>query len=547
MPGRLFINAKVFTGRGEDDFASAFRIDGGRFSWVGGPYREYTEPADIPEAVRDVPTVDLEGATVVPGFLDVHQHPVLVATLAAGPSLMPPLVRTIPDIIKRLRYHADLAPENEWILGWGYDEMYLTERRQLTRKDLDLVSRDRPVFVRRSDLHTASCNSVALRMAGITRDTPDPEGARFERHSNGEPNGILTEFRAVEAVASAIPPMGRDHLIRELLAVGDHLTRHGIVGVGDDLAAVAATDILDILREAQQAGFAQHVNIYLPWTVLSDEIAAGNPRVLTDDDRFGRIKIAGTKVFVDGAISNATAWMARPYRGTFDQFGRRTINAKELRAAAEWARDNRVQLAAHAMGDAALEFLIDVVGDMDPWMTDVPSVQVEHASILPEPLQQLMLRSRMNFGIVTHSIFDFAEMDVYSANLSTRALVDAYPLQRVYRSFHASCLSSDSPATTWMDADNVFTSIQAAVDRTASNGTTLGFANALTIPQAILMYTSRAVRVAPHTGLGRIAQGAFANFVILDRDVFTTPAKELGQVRVASTWIDGERVYRRDT
>lgn len=547
MSERLFVNARVFTGGGETEFRNAFLVADGRFAWVGDAGWKSARSADAHSETHSearfagAEVVDLAGACVVPGLLDVHHHPVLTASLAPGVCLLPPAVAGVDDVVRLMRTHSVFtdghADPSEWALGWGYDELYTREARHLTRHDLDRVSTNRPVLVRRSDMHSAACNTAALRLAGIDKDTPDPYGARFERDPDGTPNGTLTEMGAVEAVMAAMAPMRRTRLVDELVRLGRHLARHGIVAVGD-MAAIEMDDVLGVLREAEAAGMPQRVAVYLPWTAL-----AANPRTLDAAEKTGRVKVAGAKLFCDGAVSNRTAWMTGPYRGTTDHTGTRSAPDTEIRGALAWCRENGVQLALHAMGDAAVANLVDVVGGEEPWLEGVPSVRIEHASILTEEAQQRIASARVGIAVVTHAIFDWAEHATYAAALSDEQMANAYPLRRLYAGLPAACLASDRPATIWADADNVFTSMQSAVTRVAHDGADLGRDQRLSVAQTLLMYTSRSARCAPLDSTGRIVAGAEADFVVLDRDVFAQPACTLGEVRPVQTWIGGRRVF----
>jgi predicted amidohydrolase YtcJ len=151
----------------------------------------------------------------------------------------------------------------------------------------------------------------------------------------------------------------------------------------------------------------------------------------------------------------------------------------------------------------------------------------------------------MRFGVVSHTIFFFAEYDNYLNNLSPAQFERAYPIRTFYDNLPNTALSSDRPATTWADADNVFTSIKAAVVRKAYNGANIGQAEAITVPQAILLYTGRARTLAPLEGVGRISPGQEGSFVVLDRDIFTTPPEEIDKIQVIETYIEGDRVYER--
>ena len=149
----------------------------------------------------------------------------------------------------------------------------------------------------------------------------------------------------------------------------------------------------------------------------------------------------------------------------------------------------------------------------------------------------------MSFGVVSHTIFLFAEYDSYAKYLSDKQFEIAYPIRSFYEKVPYAALSSDSPATAWADADNVFTSIQAAVTRRAYNGADIGQAEAITVPQALLLYTGRARQVAPLDGVGLIETGYDGSFVVLDRDVFSVEPDEIGRTRVDETWICGELAF----
>jgi predicted amidohydrolase YtcJ len=210
-----------------------------------------------------------------------------------------------------------------------------------------------------------------------------------------------------------------------------------------------------------------------------------------------------------------------------------------------WARRNQVQVAVHAMGDRAVNRVFDLLADQEPWMGELPSVRLDHATLFSGAMIDRLNAARMSFAVVSHSIFLFAEYDSYRRNLSRRQFDIAYPIRSYYERVPCAALSSDNPATAWGDADNVFVSVKAAVLRRAYNGADIGQAEAVTLPQALLLYTGRARRVAPLDAVGLIEAGCEGSFIVLDRDVFTVDHAEIDEVRVAETWIRGERVHPR--
>lgn len=524
---RLFVNGKVFTGTDEDDFATAFRIDDGVFTWVG----EVSE-------VADEPAIDLGGRTVLPGLLDVHTHPALVAGLVDAVPCLPPRVDSLTALLEAMRTHPNLGKGDDlWIEGYGFDESRYPEGRKPTVRDLDLISITQPVIVRRCDGHSMVCNSRALELAGITRGTPDPAEGRIGRYPTGEPDGSLHERAAMDRVLALIPPPSREELAQRLRQHGRHLLARGIVGVCDLMATMAPSP-LRLFRAAESIGLRPQCALYYGWRDIADA-----PPELTDDDRTGRVKVAGVKLVMDGAYSDRTAWTRDAYPGTCDH-GIRACSDDDLRRAVAWARRNQVQVAVHAMGDRALDHVVDLLADEEPWLGELPSVRLEHATLFSPELIERIDRARMSFAVVSHSIFFFAEYDSYARNLSGEQARIAYPIRSFYERVRCTALSSDSPATAWSDADDVFVSVKAAVLRHAYNGADFHPDEAITVPQALLLYTGRARLVAPLDRVGLIQPGFEGSFVVLDRDAFTLPPSELDQVRVTETWIGGERVHQ---
>jgi predicted amidohydrolase YtcJ len=398
------------------------------------------------------------------------------------------------------------------------------------------VSASQPVFVRRCDGHSAACNTRALRLAGITRATPDPPGARFERDADGEPNGVLTELGAREVVEAARPTASYDQRVRDLADLNRHYAQRGIVAVGD-MMATTLTEPLSTFRDAERIGLRQQCALYYAWE-------HGVPE-LTDDERRGRVKIAGVKLFMDGAYSNRTAWVAEAYPGSHDHGLRLTTDQQAL-AAAQWARRNQVQVAIHAMGDAAINHVLDLFADQEPWLTDRPCIRIEHSSLVSPAMIARIASARMTIAVISHTIFYFAEYDSYARNLTETQARVAYPIKSFYDGLPYAALSSDCPATAWSDADDVFVSVKAAVTRRAYTGADIGSHEAITVPQALLLYTGRARGIAPLDDVGLVDDGFEASFVVLDRDVFTVPADEIDAVQVQETWIAGDQVYTAD-
>jgi predicted amidohydrolase YtcJ len=532
MSEQTFINGKIFTSRSEHEFANAFRVADGKFIWVGDTH-----------AGGGAAPIDLGGKTVLPGFIDIHTHPTYVAmTVRAVPCTIP-IVNDIPGMIEALRTHPHYGRgEYDWIEGWGYDESKLKEHRTPTAEDLDRVSTTQPVHVLRSDCHSGVCNTKALQIAGITRHTPDPDGARFGRYPNGEPNGVLEELAANDLVMQAKSSPDFEARVRLLADTTAHYYKRGIIAATDMKACAHPFHDLEVYRAAEARGFGPQILLYFDWSTMRDDPGPD----LTDDQRSGRIAFAGIKLFADGSISGRTAWVTDAYLGT-NEHGYSTLDSDTLESGYEWARRNKVQLAIHAMGDESLRRVIDFFADTQPWMgRDTPSVRLEHATLLTDDLIRTINASPMVFGVATQIIFFFAEHDSYVRHLTPHQYRQAYPIRTFYERVKYVALSSDAPATTWADPDNVFVSIEAAVRRTAYNGADIVPEQAITVPQAVRLFTARAAQLGRYADrVGQIAAGYEASFVVLDRDIFTIDPEAIHETRVDETWLAGKKVYER--
>lgn len=532
---RYYRHPKIFTGTAEDGFASAFAEQDGVLAWVG-------DAAELPPG-EDV--VDLEGELVVPGLIDAHTHPTYISLIVDAVACTVPQVGSIPEMVAALRRHRNAGRgDGLWIEGWGYDESKLVERRSPTRHDLDQVSRTQPVYVLRSDAHSGICNTRALELAGITKDTVDPPGAEFGRDPDGTPNGVLKEHGANQPVLRAKGSAGFDADVDALVRTSAHLAARGIVAVTDMFCVPTTYAHLDLFRAAVERGFRQTARVFYDFdAVLEFPILS-----VSESDRQGQAQVAGLKIFMDGSISNETAWVREPYRsggepGPQGIHGMRLAQRDGMAEAAAYARANQLQLAIHAMGDAAIEEIVEVFGDQEPWLAGVPSVRIEHATMLDEALLGRLREARMSFGVATNVNFLYAEHDSYSENLTDEQLARAYRLRDLYDNLGPVALSSDCPATTWYDPDDPFMSIQAAVTRRAYNGADIVAEQALTVGEALMMYTGRARQLSDFGAAGQLAAGREASFVTLDRDLFDVDPATIMDTRVTGTWIRGEQVY----
>lgn len=507
----------------------------------------------VVEAGRIVPDdapvdreVDLAGGFVTPLFSDQHTHPSYVAQTLSALAALPPDVLSIEDLVGGLVRKAKDLPEGAWIEAWGYDESLLKENRSPTRLDLDRVATDRPVFVRRSDCHSAVVNTYLLKAAGIDRTTPDPEGGRFGRDASGEPDGRLIETAAVRRVERLRKKEDFEGNVRRMCALGEHYLSRGIGFVTEMMCERGEKDLLPVYRAARKAGLPLAVGMYLVWQGGGDPF--GMPD-FTEDEKTGPVRYAGLKVFADGSISGKTAAIRGRYPGLSDDEnprGTMCVTEPIFRAGLAWAKRNGVQLSVHVMGDRSIDRILDWLEGEKSWLEKEPSVRLEHVSYLrPDHLERIA-GMPLSIAMTTQPIFPFAEWKGYEEAIPRSMIDEGYAVKTIAARIPAFALSSDSPATTWADPDQPFVTVAAAVTRRDARGTPFGQAEAVDVATALSLYTSRAARVTDLGTKGLLLAGESADFVLWSENPFAVAKEELADIRARRVWRAGELLWEAE-
>ena len=534
----LYTNAAILTEDPACPHADAMLVDGERIAWIGALDDAPRQAAAIADEV-----VDLGHARVIPGFVDAHMHAVMLANYSPQISALPPTVTSIEDLVQAVHDRRAQQGPDAWVEGWGYDEGLLAEHRSPTRWDLDRGCADAPVCIMRTCQHIRCVNSKALEIAGITRDTPDPVGGEIERDASGEPTGVLKET-ARDLVTPFIPHANEADAVRNLTALGELLASQGVVAA-TDMCSMDGTDTYALLSRAAEQGFAQDCAVYILWDQLKGDPVAAFP--VEQTAHAAQVFKAGVKLLADGSVSGRTAWFAEPYLPASGDLGRLvygipTCTEEDLEDAVAFCRSAGLQLSVHAMGTKAIDRALAHVTAGGPWLSgDAPSARLEHVTAPSRQAVELFARSGV--GVVTQPIFAYCEIGSYLKNLGAERTKRSYPLRTLIDAGARLCISTDAPATSWARPSDPFPNIKAAVTRRAYDGTDCGAGEALTVEEALALYTREAARMVGFEGLGMLKAGYKASFVLLDRDILNVPAAELDQVRVSATYIRGRKVF----
>lgn len=526
----VFINGKIFTSDDENLYADSFAVKDGKFVWVG-------KESDIDLSKENC--IDLRGRRVLPGFLDSHMHPIMLASNERQITCLPPNINSIEELIEAIKNARKSKGPNQWILGWGYDESKLAEGRTPTRYDLDKGASDVPVCIVRSCAHTRCVNSKVLEMAGINKDTPDLLGGEIGKDENGEPNGILKE-NARDYIMNLMPVDTEEDVIDNLLNISDVLLSQGVTGVAD-MGNLEPVDYYNTYLKAREQGFKPKVSMYYIWDYFKND-----KDFKIDFSRLSSnipIRVAGLKIIGDGGISGRTAWCDRPYLGgNGDEYGISTCTEEDILSAIKFCKENNAQLSVHCMGQRSTDMAVDIIAKEENWLDGkIPHARIEHASMPTE--KSIKKSAKSGIAFVTQPIFLYAEIERYMENLGMEWMQSTFPISDIIKADVNLAFSTDAPATPLACASNPMLCLKAAVTRKAHDGTDCGEKHKVDIETAIKLYTAACGPIMGFDNVGMIKEGFCADFIVLDRDILEVNVDDIDKVKVELTYVDGKKVY----
>ena len=521
LADQLLVNGRIYTMDAERPLASALAISGERVLAVGDDLHDRLAPGGQ--------VLDLGGRCVIPGLTDSHIHFTWYALSLHAVDLAH--TTTLDEVLALTAERVGKTERGQWVLGWGWDQERWPERRFPTAADLDAVAPDHPVVLRAKSGHAMVVNSFVLRLAAITAETPDPPGGSIGRDGVGRPNGMLFEGSAIELATDLMPPPDMEELEGQLRAAFPNAWRVGLTSI-HDVDGDPAFAAYQRLHARSELGL--RVVKYLPADALDGVLKVGLQAGFGDD----WLRVAGIKVFVDGALGPRTATMLAPYEGELENVGVPTIEDGELRELARKAVAGGLPLAVHAIGDRANRMVLDVLADEGG--TGLRH-RIEHVQLLhPDDVSRLAALNIVASMQPFHATQDHEMADRYwgdrcAAAYAWRSLLEAGTLL---------AFGSDCP----VEDINPFLGIHAAVTRRQANGSPgpEGWypEQRLTVEQAVRAFTLGAAQaVGLDDRMGSLAPGKLADLVVLDRDIFACDAMDIAETGVEATMIGGRFVH----
>ncbi|CAA9569537.1 MAG: Exoenzymes regulatory protein AepA in lipid-linked oligosaccharide synthesis cluster [uncultured Thermomicrobiales bacterium] len=527
----LLLNGRVLTMDPARPEASAVAIRQGRIVAVGGDAE--TRAAAGP----DVETVDLRGRTATPGLNDAHAHPMGVGFALDDLDLGTPPNRSVVDLVALVAGEARRRAPGEWILGRGYDQARLTEGQHPTSHDLDPVAPDHPALLLRSCHHIGVANGRALALAGITRETPDPDGGRIDRDEHGEPTGVVREA-ALGLVQDAVGEPSEERIAVALERAGRAFLERGVTSTTE--AGIDSPGQLAAYQRLHRDGRLP-VRTYL--MMMLDEtlgpLAELGLRTGFGDDR---LRIGPAKLFADGSIGARTARMRAPYVGETENVGLWMMPPEELRAKVLRAHRAGFQVGIHAIGDAAIDLVLDayeaaMAADPRP----DPRHRIEHCSIVDEGI----VRRIAALGVIPVPGTSFLRhfRDAYVDNLGEERPRLAYGLANFARHGVRAAASSDAPVV----PIDPLSGVQTMVTRRDVEGRPVWPDEAVGLDDALRAYTVNGAYASfEERTKGTLAPGMLGDVTVFETDLREVRPDELAAVAVDLTILDGRVAFARD-
>ena len=527
----ILVNGNVYTVDDAHPRASAFAVRNGRIVFVGSD-REARFLAGPSTRV-----IDALGQTVIPGMVDAHAHLLGLGTSLRNLQLAGS--KTYEEVIARVVERAKTMKPGEWILGRGWDQNLWSDKKFPTHDALTRAVPNNPVVLSRIDGHAILANERALKAAGITAATRDPEGGRIERNADRSPTGVFVD-NAEDLVGRVIPEPTREQTRSAILAAIAEANKWGLIGIHDAGASHRTIDIYETLAREGRFNLRNYVLVSGDSGSIRHYMNLGPRSGLYD----GRVWVRSIKLYADGALGSRGAALLAPYSDDKDNTGLLVTPPAEIQRIATAALRRGFQIGVHAIGDRGNRVVLD---EYDAALKAVPTAdhrfRIEHAQVIS--LTDIPRFAKMGVIPSMQASHQTSDMRWAEVRVGPDRIKGAYAWRSLLNTGVVIPNGSDFP----VEEVNPLISFHSAVSRQdATNWPDGGWypAQVMTRDEAL-----KAMTVWPaYAGfqektMGSISPGKYADFVILDRDIMTVPVTDILKTGVISTWMGGRAVFER--
>jgi predicted amidohydrolase YtcJ len=534
VPEVIYFNGVIYTGVGFDldkpQIVQAMAIGGGKVLAVGAT-EEITRLAGPKTLLHDLDT-ETSSVFVFPGFNDAHVHLGSAGQTKLNVDLTG--VKSLAEMQTKIQAFAKDSPSGHWLTGGNWDHTLWASKTLPTRQDLDKVTGDHPAFLDRIDGHISIANSAALAAAGITGKTVPPQGGAIDLDANGEPTGILRES-AQGLVYKVIPPPSHDERLRgDELAIADALS-HGITSVQD------FSDWQDFLiyEELEKEGSLNlRITEWLPFKAPLPELLKMRAHHDANDPM---LHTGFLKGFMDGSLGSRTAAMKAPYSDDPHNTGLPQYTQEQLNKMVVERAQAGFQIGFHAIGDKAAAMALDAFDQ--PAVSRTARNRIEHAQVVdPADIPRFKKLGIIASMQPNHLLTD---MNWAEDRLGPKRAAYSYAWKAFLDAGVPLAFGTDYP----VEPITPYRGLYAAVTRKDIKGTKSYFPeNKITRGQALYAYTQgSAYAEFAEKHKGKLVPGYDADFILVDRDLYKTPAQAIPYTHVQQTFVGGQESFAGDT
>ena len=546
----VLLNGKVITVDPRDRIAQAVAVADGKIIAVG------TDAEVLKLAGPATQRLDLKGQAVTPGLLDAHAHfnwggaeRLYVMDLSY------PIVKNIPQVVAKLAEQAAKVPAGTFVQGANWDDGKLEEKRKITAKDLDAVTPDHPVYLTHSTGHFGVANSAALKLANITRDTPDPPGGTIDHYPDGTPTGVLKES-AQGLVRRLIPPRTREQTEAGMRFLAKEFNAEGMTGLKDPGVSPMAWEAY---RKVMGEG-ALTVRVLALWLggrteagarkLIADRAATTRPYEGTGDDH---LISGGVKLYIDGSGGARTAWLYddwnKDYTGVdTGNHGYPTSSPDTIRKLITLFHDAGMHVSVHSIGDQGIDWVVDSYAEaLKVRPTRGLRHGIIHANIPTDHAIDVMARLQKEFDAgypEPSSTFTWWLGDVYSSNFGPSRSPRLNPFKTYLAKGMIWANGSDLPVVPFPARYGIWASVAREPLLGAYAKDPFGRKESVDVRAALRSHTIWAAhQMFLDEKIGSIEVGKYADLAVWDRDFYRVPTDDVKDARCLMTVFDGKVVY----
>lgn len=533
-------NANILTIDKSFSKAKTLIIKDGQIIHVGknAQFKKYVGP--------ETKVIDINGKTVLPGFIEPHTHPVASSTLYDWHDVSGMSHNSAKAALRSLKKAIKGIPEGEWVLAFGWDFMLLDGAFPLTKEYLDKnLSSKHPIWIMMQSMHTHYFNSMALDMVGITNDTPAPlGGGHYEKDKKGNLTGIATESATVAPMLNTFPRLTQEGAKRAIRKMYRRYNSSGITTVG-------TTGMVGLLPGQDAFNITQQISKEEPLTIRMFHYGLGMPGLkdscITNEDL--SFRDIGKKYWIDGSPYTGSMLIEEPYLSS--ELNQSGLGIKEHSVGASMfpsgmyynmfksAIEKNWQLSVHVQGDSAATIAIQ---SLKPLLKEKDAQLKRHrfehlALVKKEQLVQMHQIGITPSFHINHIYYygDSLQSSIIGNDRANRLM----PVQSAIDAGHIPSLHNDSP----MYPPNPLLAVRTAVTRMTSSGQVLGADEAISVEDALRSITINAAwQMHAEDKIGSLEKGKVADFVILEQDPTEINPEEIHSIRIMATYLSGKKI-----